>query len=74
MRDAVGSTGREMADVTELFFNEPRADVADWLAEHGWEVDSLGAAELWRATSARRPRRWQANRSVFVEARRLAGP
>ena len=26
------STGRQIADVTELFFNEPRADVADWLA------------------------------------------
>ena len=64
-----------MADVTELFFNEPRADVADWLAEHGWEVDSTrcGRAHV-RATSATQATEMQANRSVFVEARRLAGP
>ena len=41
MRDAVASAGRQMTDVSDLFFNEPRADVADWLAGHGWEVDSL---------------------------------
>ena len=74
MRDAVASTGRKMADVTELFFNEPRADVADWLAEHGWEVDSLSAAELLSRHKRAQATEMQANRSVFVEARRLSGP
>jgi methyltransferase (TIGR00027 family) len=74
MRDAVSRTGHDIGDVTDLFYNEPRADVADWLAEHGWEVDSIGAAELLSRHKRDRVSQMQANRSVFVEARRLAGP
>ncbi|HEY6574330.1 MAG TPA: class I SAM-dependent methyltransferase [Mycobacterium sp.] len=74
MRDAVASTGRQMTDVSELFFNEPRADVPDWLAEHGWEVDSIEAAELMARHKRERVSEMLENRSLFVEARRLAGP
>jgi methyltransferase (TIGR00027 family) len=74
MRDAVAGTGRQMTDVSELFFNEPRADVVDWLAEHGWEVDSIEAAELMARHKRERVSEMLENRSLFVEARRLAGP
>jgi methyltransferase (TIGR00027 family) len=74
MRDAVGRTGHEMADVTDLFYDEPRADVADWLGEHGWEVDAIGAAELIARHKRERATEMQENRSVFVEGRRLTGP
>ena len=33
-------------DTEDLWFVEERADVADWLSEHGWEVTSFEAAEL----------------------------
>jgi methyltransferase (TIGR00027 family) len=33
-------------DVEDLWFIEDRTDVADWLAEHGWEVSAVEAAEL----------------------------
>jgi methyltransferase (TIGR00027 family) len=74
MRDAVGRTGHEMADVTDLFYDEPRADVAYWLCEHGWEVDTIGAAELMARHKRERATEMQENRSVFVEGRRLTGP
>jgi methyltransferase (TIGR00027 family) len=74
MRDTVGRTGQDMADVTDLFYNEPRADVADWLGGHGWEVDGIGAAELMARHKREQATEMQENRSVFVEARRLTGP
>jgi methyltransferase (TIGR00027 family) len=74
MRDAVVKAGRPMTDVSELFFNEPHADVADWLRDHGWEVDSTTSAELL----ARHKRDLLSDvpdtGSVFVEGRRLPGP
>jgi methyltransferase (TIGR00027 family) len=74
MRDAVGRTGHQVADVTELFFNEPRADVAAWLNEHGWEVDTIGAAELMGRHKREQATEMQENRSVFIDGRRLTGP
>jgi methyltransferase (TIGR00027 family) len=74
MRDAVGRTGRQMADVTDLFYDEPRADVTDWLGQHGWEVDTIGAADLMARHKRERASEMQENRSVFVEGRRLTGP
>ena len=71
---AVASAGHDMSDVTDLFYNEPRTDVADWLAEHGWEVDTLGATELLSRHKRAQATEMLANRSVFVEARRLTGP
>jgi methyltransferase (TIGR00027 family) len=74
MREALAETGREMADVGNLMFNEPRTDIADWLRAHGWEVGTEPAGDV----IARHKREMAADMehppSVFVEGRRLAGP
>ena len=46
MREAVARAGHEMADPEELWFPEKRADVADWLTEHSWQVTATEAREL----------------------------
>ena len=46
MREAAARAGHEMADPEELWFPEERADVADWLGEHGWQVTAIEAREL----------------------------
>jgi methyltransferase (TIGR00027 family) len=74
MRDALAETGREMADVAELMYNEPRADVADWLRDHGWEVNSEPAGDLMARHKREVTADMEDTRSVFVEGRRLAGP
>jgi methyltransferase (TIGR00027 family) len=71
MRDAVAKTGRQMADVSELFFNEPHADVADWLRDHGWEVTSATSAELLARHKRDLVSEAPDTGSVFVEGRRL---
>jgi methyltransferase (TIGR00027 family) len=73
MRDAVAKAGRQMADVSELFFNEPHADVSDWLRDHGWEVSSATSGEL---VARHKPDLVSAvpdTGSVFVQGRRLPG-
>jgi methyltransferase (TIGR00027 family) len=71
--DTAATSGRELTDVSELFFNEPRPDVAEWLEAHGWETKSVTSAEVMHrhkrdpADESRDPR------SVFVEGRLLAG-
>lgn len=74
MRETAARNGREVADVSDLFFNEPRADVAAWLEDHGWEVNSIGAADLMARHKRERADAMPENRSVFVEGRRLSGP
>ncbi|TPG31568.1 SAM-dependent methyltransferase [Mycolicibacterium hodleri] len=74
VRNAAAKAGRQTTDVSELFFNEPHADVADWLRDHGWEVGSTTSAELLA-----RHKRVPASDipdagSVFVEGLRLTGP
>ena len=59
--------GHEMADAEELWFPEERADVADWLGEHGWQVTATEARELMtryhrEATDESKRRRRQAFR------------
>ncbi len=75
MRDAAAKAGREMADVSNLFFDEPHADVADWLRDHGWEVSSDTSADL---INRHKPDLTASDvlvpGSVFVEGRRLPGP
>jgi methyltransferase (TIGR00027 family) len=46
MREAAARAGHEMADPEELWFPEERADVAEWLGEHGWQVTATEAREL----------------------------
>lgn len=45
MRKAAGAD-ENVADIEDLWFAEERTDVADWLAEHGWEVTSVESADL----------------------------
>jgi len=74
MRDAAANAGREIADVSELFFNEPHADVADWLRDHGWEVGSETSAQVvGRHKPDLSPSDIQNPGSVFVEGRLLPG-
>lgn len=74
IRDAVAKGGRQMADVSELFFNEPHADVADWLRDHGWEVRSDTSAELLARHKRDLVSAIPDIGSDFVEGRRLTGP
>jgi methyltransferase (TIGR00027 family) len=74
LRAAAGDTDGATSDVTELFFNEPRADVADWLRGHGWDVQSDTSAELMTRHKPELPLDPQNPSSVFVEGRRLSGP
>lgn len=38
IREEAAKAGQQMTDVSELFYMEPREDVAEWLARHGWQV------------------------------------
>lgn len=75
MRDAVAKSVGEMTDVSDLFFNESHADVAEWLSDHGWEVSSDTSAELM---ARHKPDLSSSDPltpgSAFVEGRRLTGP
>jgi methyltransferase (TIGR00027 family) len=73
MRDAVAKTGQEMADVSELFFNAPRADVADWLSDHGWDVSTDTSTELMMRHKRDMAGDVPDTGSVFIEGRRLTG-
>jgi methyltransferase (TIGR00027 family) len=74
MRAAADATGHEIADVGELFYTEPRADVADWLSEHGWHVGTTDAAVLMDRYHRALPDDMEAIRNTFVEGIRLTGP
>lgn len=46
-RRAAAAAGRaEIPDVSRLWYFEARTDVTQWLADHGWEVTSIAAADL----------------------------
>ena len=74
MRAAADATGHEIADVGELLYTERRADVADWLSAHGWQVGSTDAAILMDRYHRRLPDDMEAIRNTFVEGIRLTGP
>lgn len=74
IRDALAKAGRSMPDVSELFFDEPHADVADWLRDHGWEVGSTTSAELMARHKRDLVLTIPDMSSAFVEGRRLTGP
>jgi methyltransferase (TIGR00027 family) len=46
MREAAGTDDSDAPDVQDLWFVEDRADVADWLMDHGWRVSSEEAGTL----------------------------
>ncbi|MDP9168024.1 MAG: SAM-dependent methyltransferase [Actinomycetota bacterium] len=74
MRAASADTGHQVADVTELFFSGPRADVGDWLTGHGWEVRSETSAQVMARHKPDEAADPQMPGSLFVEGRRLSGP
>ncbi|MGV0811339.1 SAM-dependent methyltransferase [Mycolicibacterium boenickei] len=46
MRAEAAETGDELPDPEQLWFIEDRADVAEWLSEHCWDVSALPADDL----------------------------
>ena len=38
IREEAAKAGQQVTDVSELFYPEPREDVAEWLARHGWQT------------------------------------
>ena len=66
--------GREAPDFEDLWYLEDRADVADWLRGHGWDVSATPAEELMARYGRSVPEGTQDGtpRSVFVSAARSA--
>jgi methyltransferase (TIGR00027 family) len=46
IREEAAKAGRPMIDVSELFYSEPREDVAEWLTRHGWQTRVETSAEV----------------------------
>jgi methyltransferase (TIGR00027 family) len=46
IRAEAAKAGRPMIDVSELFYSEPREDVAEWLTRHGWQTRVETSAEV----------------------------
>lgn len=46
IREEAAKTGQQVLDVSELFYPEPREDVAEWLARHGWQTRVETSAEV----------------------------
>lgn len=70
-REVVAKAGqREIPDFEDLWYFEDRADVADWLRGHGWDVSAAPADELMASYSRSAPEQLEdgAPRSVFVSA------
>ena len=66
--------GREVPDFEDLWYLEDRADVADWLRGHGWDVSATPAEELMARYGRSVPQGTEDGRprSVFVSAARSA--
>ncbi|MDR3662564.1 MAG: class I SAM-dependent methyltransferase [Mycobacterium sp.] len=46
IRDEAAKAGQQVADISELFYIEPREDVAEWLTRHGWQAGLETSAEV----------------------------
>ncbi|MDH6243911.1 class I SAM-dependent methyltransferase [Mycobacterium sp. OTB74] len=46
IRAEAAHSGQQLSDVSDLFYIEPREDVADWLTRHGWQVSVESSADL----------------------------
>ena len=62
-------------DISDLLYLEDRADVADWLRGHGWEVEVTTAADLMAAHNRPAPADLEdpTPRSLFITAGLSAG-
>ena len=72
-RDVVAkAAGREPTGFQDLWYFEDRADVAEWLRGHGWDVSATPADELMARYGRSAPQGLDdaAPRSVFVSAAR----
>ena len=72
MREAAGEDADEnIPDTEDLWYIEERADVADWLTEHNWQVSSVEAPELMDryARSPQDDVEAVTPRTVFVEGK-----
>ena len=58
-------------DTQDLWYIEDRADVADWLTEHNWEVSAVEAIDLMTRYGRWTPGQDAATapRTVFIEGR-----
>jgi len=46
IRAEAAHSGQPIFDVSNLFYSEPREDVAEWLARHGWQTRVETSAEV----------------------------
>lgn len=72
-REVAGKAGeREIPNFEDLWYFEDRADVADWLRGHGWDVSAVPAEELMARYGRPVPEGIDdgAPRSVFISAAR----
>ncbi|WP_006244665.1 SAM-dependent methyltransferase [Mycolicibacterium tusciae] len=73
MREAAGPDNTDdtgTPDVADLWFIEDRADVAEWLMDHGWRVSSEHAGTLMERYGRRSSDDDVTPRTVFVEGTR----
>ncbi len=60
----------EIPDVEDLWYPEERADLADWLKEHGWDASAIGMAGLLERYGRAVPADEVLPQVDFVSARR----
>ena len=46
LRTAYGLAGANVPDTPGMWFDEDRTDIAEWLRDHGWSVDSVDILDL----------------------------
>jgi methyltransferase (TIGR00027 family) len=61
----------ELPDLDDLWYPEERADVADWLGEHGWQASATTMAELLARYGRNVPGDDLRPPTEFVSARRI---
>jgi methyltransferase (TIGR00027 family) len=72
LREEAGEDPDEnFADVQDLWYVEDRADVADWLAEHQWEVSAVEAIQLMTRYGRNSSVEAVAPRTEFIEGHRV---
>jgi len=72
LEQRAGQDPDEAEDVCELWYSEERADVGQWLAEHGWHVDAVAAGDLMQRLGRAADDTEDASpRTVFIEGVRL---
>ena len=46
LRDAVIEGGDDIPEFPGLWYEEERTEVADWLQQHGWQVDAIHVHDM----------------------------